>query len=129
MSKLVEQTPGYHIDAEGFVYSDEYSAQHIANLRKRIDRRVLQPAASGGRGDQAAADHALARDGQGGADDPRVSNAAYRHTDVPEERADGQENRQINGFSTSRPVFCTILSSNMSIIAWKTTGLTRRDVQ
>jgi radical SAM superfamily enzyme YgiQ (UPF0313 family) len=39
LRELVEQTPGYHIDAEGFIYSDAYSAQHIANLRKRIDRR------------------------------------------------------------------------------------------
>jgi radical SAM superfamily enzyme YgiQ (UPF0313 family) len=43
LSELVEQTPGYHIDAEGFVYSDDYSAQHIANLRKRIDIRFHSP--------------------------------------------------------------------------------------
>ncbi len=43
LSELVEQTPGYHIDADGFVYSDAYSAQHIANLRKRIDRRFHSP--------------------------------------------------------------------------------------
>jgi len=43
LSELVEQTPGYHIDAEGFVYSDDYSAQHVANLRKRIDRRFHSP--------------------------------------------------------------------------------------
>jgi radical SAM superfamily enzyme YgiQ (UPF0313 family) len=43
LSELVEQTPGYHIDADGFVYSDDYSAQHIANLRKRIDRRFYSP--------------------------------------------------------------------------------------
>jgi anaerobic magnesium-protoporphyrin IX monomethyl ester cyclase len=43
LSKLVEQTPGYHVDAEGFVYSDAYSAQHIANLRKRIDREFYSP--------------------------------------------------------------------------------------
>ena len=39
LRELVEQTPGYHIDAEGFVYSDACSSQHIANLRKQIDRR------------------------------------------------------------------------------------------
>jgi Radical SAM superfamily len=39
VDELVAQTPGYHIDADGFVYSDDYSSQHIANLRKRIDRR------------------------------------------------------------------------------------------
>lgn len=43
LSELVEQTPGYHIDADGFVYSDDYSAQHIANLRKRIDIRFHSP--------------------------------------------------------------------------------------
>ncbi len=43
LNELVEQTPGYHIDADGFVYSDEYSAQHIANLRKRIDGEFYSP--------------------------------------------------------------------------------------
>lgn len=43
LSELVEQTPGYHVDADGFIYSDDYSAQHIANLRKRIDRRFHSP--------------------------------------------------------------------------------------
>ena len=43
LSKLVEQMPGYHIDAEGFVYSDDYSAEYIADLRKRIDRRFYSP--------------------------------------------------------------------------------------
>ena len=43
LSELVEQTPGYHIGADGFVYSDAYSAEHIANLRKRIDRRFHTP--------------------------------------------------------------------------------------
>jgi len=43
LRELVEQTPGYHIDAQGFVYSDAYSAQHIANLRKRIDMRFYSP--------------------------------------------------------------------------------------
>ena len=43
LGKLVEQTPGYHIDADGFVYSDAYSAQHIARLRKQIDRRFYSP--------------------------------------------------------------------------------------
>ena len=35
--------PGYHIDADGFVYSDQYSARHIANLRKRIDGQFYSP--------------------------------------------------------------------------------------
>ncbi|MFH1920165.1 MAG: radical SAM protein [Planctomycetota bacterium] len=43
LNQLVEQTPGYHTDADGFVYSDDYSSQHIANLRKRIDRRFHSP--------------------------------------------------------------------------------------
>jgi radical SAM superfamily enzyme YgiQ (UPF0313 family) len=43
LNELVEQTPGYHVDDEGFVYSDQYSAQYIANLRKRIDRRFYSP--------------------------------------------------------------------------------------
>ena len=43
LSELVEQTPGYHVDADGFIYSDDYSAQHIANLRKQIDRRFYSP--------------------------------------------------------------------------------------
>ncbi|HUT11810.1 MAG TPA: radical SAM protein [Thermoguttaceae bacterium] len=43
LGDVIQQTPGYHIDANGFVYSDDYSAQHIANLRKRIDRRFYSP--------------------------------------------------------------------------------------
>ncbi len=43
LQDLVANTPGYHIDEEEFVYSDQYSAQHIAELRKRIDRRFHTP--------------------------------------------------------------------------------------
>jgi radical SAM superfamily enzyme YgiQ (UPF0313 family) len=43
LDKLVEQTPGCHIDADGFVYSDQYSAPYIANLRKRIDGQFYSP--------------------------------------------------------------------------------------
>jgi hypothetical protein len=43
LGELVEQTPGYHIDPGGFVYSDQYSSMHIANLRKRIDRKFHTP--------------------------------------------------------------------------------------
>ena len=39
LNELVAQTPGYHINSEGYIYSDAYSAEHIANLRKRIDGR------------------------------------------------------------------------------------------
>ncbi len=43
LKELIAQTPGYHIDAEGFVYSDLYSAGHIAEMRKRIDRQFHSP--------------------------------------------------------------------------------------
>ena len=43
LRELVEQTPGYHIDADNFVYSDKYSARHIADLRKRIDLKFHTP--------------------------------------------------------------------------------------
>ena len=43
MTDLVAQTPGYHIAADGSVYSDAYSAKYIANLRKRIDRQFHTP--------------------------------------------------------------------------------------
>ena len=41
--EMVKQTPGYHVDAHGFVYSDDYSAAHIANLRKQIDTSFYSP--------------------------------------------------------------------------------------
>jgi hypothetical protein len=43
VAELVQQSPGYHVDAEGFVYSDAYSSAHIAELRKRIDLRFHSP--------------------------------------------------------------------------------------
>jgi radical SAM superfamily enzyme YgiQ (UPF0313 family) len=43
LAELVRQTPGYHIDAAGLVYSDDYSVAFIANLRKRIDIRFHTP--------------------------------------------------------------------------------------
>lgn len=43
LRELVEQTPGYHVAADGAVYSDAYSAEHIADLRKQIDRRFHTP--------------------------------------------------------------------------------------
>jgi len=39
LAELVEQTPGYHIDPKGFVYSDQYSSNHIAEMRKKIDKK------------------------------------------------------------------------------------------
>ncbi len=84
LSELVEQTPGYHIDADGFVYSDDYSCPAHREPAQADRQAVSQPAARGGRGDQAAADPALARDGQSGADDPRLPDAAHRHAGRPE---------------------------------------------
>lgn len=43
LKELVENTPGYHIDPKGFVYSDTLSAERIADLRKQIDRRFHTP--------------------------------------------------------------------------------------
>ena len=43
LKEIVEQTPGYHIDVAGFVFSDDYSSQHIADLRKQIDRQFHTP--------------------------------------------------------------------------------------
>ncbi len=43
LAELVEQSPGYHVDDRGFVYSDAYSTKQIASLRKRIDRRFFTP--------------------------------------------------------------------------------------
>jgi radical SAM superfamily enzyme YgiQ (UPF0313 family) len=43
LSELIEHVPGYHINAEGLVYSDRLSSEHIANLRKRIDRQFYSP--------------------------------------------------------------------------------------
>ena len=96
LSELVAQTPGYHIDADGFVYSDAYSAEHIANLRKRIDRRFHTPAAGGARGDQAGADLELAREGQGSADDPRLPDNADRHAGWAGRCASGGQTRPLS---------------------------------
>jgi anaerobic magnesium-protoporphyrin IX monomethyl ester cyclase len=43
LRELVRQTPGYHIDAEGYVYRDDCSADRIAELRKQIDRQFHTP--------------------------------------------------------------------------------------
>jgi radical SAM superfamily enzyme YgiQ (UPF0313 family) len=43
LNELVERTSGYHIGSDGYVYSDECSAQDVANLRKQIDRRFYSP--------------------------------------------------------------------------------------
>lgn len=43
VKELVQQSPGYHIDDAGFVYSDDYSALDIANVRKQIDREFYSP--------------------------------------------------------------------------------------
>ena len=43
LAEVVAKTPGYHIDPRGFVYSDQYSARHIADMRKVIDKRFHTP--------------------------------------------------------------------------------------
>ncbi len=43
LKELVEQNPEYHIDGENFIYSDDYSAKHIADLRNEIDWRFYTP--------------------------------------------------------------------------------------
>jgi radical SAM superfamily enzyme YgiQ (UPF0313 family) len=43
LEDIVGHTPGYHVDPRGYVYSDMYSAKHIANLRKEIDKRFYTP--------------------------------------------------------------------------------------
>ena len=91
LGELVEQTPGYHIDADGFVYSDAYSAQHIAKLRKQIDRRFHSPLHVAGVIMKLTAEHTLAHNGQGGVDDSHLPDADHRHAGAPEgEQGDGQ---------------------------------------
>ena len=65
LTDLVSQTPGYHVAADGSVYSDAYSSQHIADLRKQIDRRFHTPLAGGARGAQADPHLELAGEGPG----------------------------------------------------------------
>jgi radical SAM superfamily enzyme YgiQ (UPF0313 family) len=43
VSDLVKNTPGYHINDEGFIYSDDCSAEEIAGIRKQIDREFHSP--------------------------------------------------------------------------------------
>ncbi|MCE5269583.1 MAG: B12-binding domain-containing radical SAM protein [Planctomycetaceae bacterium] len=43
LEAIVEQTPGYHISEDGFIYSDACSVDCIADLRKQIDRRFHTP--------------------------------------------------------------------------------------
>jgi radical SAM superfamily enzyme YgiQ (UPF0313 family) len=43
VAELVQQAPGYHIDEKGFVYSDAYPSEYVADLRKRIDRQFYSP--------------------------------------------------------------------------------------
>ena len=93
LSELVEQTPGYHIDDDGFVYSDDYSCPAHRGPAQADRPAVSQPAARGGRGDQVAADPALAHDGQSGADDPRLP----RRCSSPRRRTGSSASRWISG--------------------------------
>lgn len=43
LAELVKRTPGYHIDVDGYIYSDDFSARDIAELRKQIDRQFYSP--------------------------------------------------------------------------------------
>lgn len=43
LAEVVAKTPGYHIGADGFVYSDACSVERIAALRKQIDRQFHTP--------------------------------------------------------------------------------------
>ena len=83
LSELVEQTPGYHIDGGGFVYSDDYSAEHIADLRKRIDQRFHSPLHVAGVVIKLLRILHWRSDGQSGADDSRFPHAADRHAGEP----------------------------------------------
>jgi radical SAM superfamily enzyme YgiQ (UPF0313 family) len=39
IKEIVEQTPGYHLDPEGFVYSDIYSKQELKQIERTIIKR------------------------------------------------------------------------------------------
>jgi radical SAM superfamily enzyme YgiQ (UPF0313 family) len=43
LTELVERTPGYHVDADGFIYSDDFSSRDIAVMRNRINRQFYSP--------------------------------------------------------------------------------------
>ena len=84
LRELVQQTPGYHIDDAGLVYSDAYSSEHIAKSAQ-ADRPSLPHPASRGRGNrQTAANRAWASSRQGGSDDPRLSDTAHRYANGPQ---------------------------------------------
>ena len=44
LRELVEQTPGYHIDAKGRIYSDACSAADLRRLQRQINRDFYTPA-------------------------------------------------------------------------------------
>ena len=43
LTELVERTPGYHVDGDGFIYCDEFSSDDIAAMRNRINRQFYSP--------------------------------------------------------------------------------------
>jgi hypothetical protein len=43
LTELVERTPGYHVDADGFIYSDDFSSGDIAVMRNRINSQFYSP--------------------------------------------------------------------------------------
>ena len=66
------------------VYSDDYSADQIAEIAQADRPAVLQPAACGRRGLQAPANHALATEGPGLADHSPLPHLAHRHPGRPQ---------------------------------------------
>ena len=43
IKEIVEKTPGYHLDVNGFVYSDTYSMQDLKQIQKGIKKSFYTP--------------------------------------------------------------------------------------
>jgi radical SAM superfamily enzyme YgiQ (UPF0313 family) len=43
LDELVEQSPGYHIDDDGFVYSDELSSEELGRIRDTVNQQFYSP--------------------------------------------------------------------------------------
>ncbi len=83
--------PGYHIDADGFVYSDQYSAPYIANLRKRIDGEFYSPLHVAGVVLKLMRIMNWRMLNKAVADDPRLFDGAFGHSGIPKGvQVDGQ---------------------------------------
>jgi anaerobic magnesium-protoporphyrin IX monomethyl ester cyclase len=44
LKEVVETTPGYHLDVNGFVYSDRYSMEDLKQIQKSIQKKFYTPA-------------------------------------------------------------------------------------